>query len=711
MNTTSSCNGTTASSIASTNPCCFEEQYFDGGAWNEVDSDHNSHYDSCSNSINNKCASSTTTNNPDYLYWKEPIVVGYAFGPKKMRSMGVVMAEASRVKVIHEELEEDKYDDDDENDIAEEQQQQQQQQHHEVLFCGEDEMTNNNSNNSNSMTMDSSSLTRNEHHHQRTPSLLTRAALRDHCPAPQSAIITLGNTNDTDLQHIVRYFRSSCSSAAASTSIASVSETTVSTPTTTNSYSTNISNSNSNSNNKHQQQQQRRRGGERNRFPVQISFVPIDPDQKIEDQHGGNFDLILHKLTEDILSCSLMQDSIEKSQYPKQQHPHEQQQQDLQQQKIEDDPSWKRVHALRDYCYNQNRNCCLVDDPKHVQIVMSRSEIANVLKQCLKGVNTSSGIPVKSPRFVVIPERLPPSSQQQQNQNQNQTQELKQALHDNNQGGDNKMLSTPLIVKPLIAAGTKQSHCLSIALKESALSKLPPRSIVQEFVNHDATLYKVYVLGDFVSVYERHSLPNLPADLSNATVDLVEFDSQRPYPKLNDFGLDVVEVDNNNTCTSSTSTDSNTTTCNNQSTTTTSQHSSSTSSSSVPVRVPVTVNEVKPIVDVLKKAFGLELFGFDILIGSNNGDCFVVDVNYFPSYKEVPNFPSLLAQYLTQRVLEQRRKGRMYNNINNNNSTETGTTAAATNAVTQEEDYSSSNSESNAIVPPSKSKNDLERWQ
>ena len=704
MNTTSSCNGTTTSSIASTTPCCFEEQFFDGGAWNEVDSDHNSHYDSCSNnSINNKC-------NPDYLYWKEPIVVGYAFGPKKMRSMGVVMAEASRVKVIHEELEEDKYDDDHNEGDAEEEEQQ--QQHDEVLFCGEDEMANNSSssnlyknNTNNSMTMDSSPLTRSEHHHhQRTPSLLTRAALRDHCPAPQSTIITLGNTNDTDLQHIVRYFRSSCSSAAASTSIASVSETTVSTPTTTNSYTTNVSSNNS----KHQQQQQqRRRGGERNRFPVQISFVPIDPDQKIEDQHGGNFDLILHKLTEDILSCSLMQDSIEKSQYPEQQ-PHvqqqQQQQQDLQQ-KIEDDPSWKRVHALRDYCYNQNRNCCLVDDPKHVQTVMSRSEIANVLKQCLKDVNTTSGIPVKSPRFVVIPERLPPSSQQQQNQNQTQTQELKQALHDNNQGGDTKMLSTPLIVKPLIAAGTKQSHCLSIALKESALSKLPPRSIVQEFVNHDATLYKVYVLGDFVSVYERHSLPNLPADLSNATVDLVEFDSQRPYPKLKDFGLDVVEVNNNNTYTSSKSTDINTASC-----TSAGQHPSASSTSSAPVHVPVTVHEVKPIVDVLKKAFGLELFGFDILIGSNNGDCFVVDVNYFPSYKEVPNFPSLLAQYLTQRVLEQRRKGRMYNNINTSNSTETGTTTAATTAaVTQEEDYSGSKSESNAIVPPSKSKNDLER--
>merc|ERR1712238_349380 len=158
--------------------------------------------------------------------------------------------------------------------------------------------------------------------------------------------------------------------------------------------------------------------------------------------------------------------------------------------------------------------------------------------------------------------------------------------------------------------------------------------------------------------------------LPNATVDLVEFDSQRPYPKLKDFGLNVKM---NAFCSNSTRSDNHTDPCNNGVTnTTTSQHSIYTSalpdllSPSVypPIHVPVTVtvNEVKPIVDVLKEAFGLQLFGFDILMGSNNGECFVVDVNYFPSYKEVPNFPSLLAQYLTQRVLEQRRKGRMPNN-------------------------------------------------
>ena len=545
------------------------------------------------------------SNNSYYSFsesMNKPIVVGYAFGPKKMSTMGVVLAEASRVKVIHEELKEDQYAEDEEQDD-------------EVLLCEEE-----------------------------VPSLLTSAALRGleesrtSGNALKSTIITLGNSNDTDLQHIVRYFRSNCSSAAASASIASMGETTVSTPTTTNSCPT------------YNSYKQRRAGrGERNRFPVQISFVPLDPDQPLEEQHGGKFDLILHKLTEDILACSLNQDNSCSNN-------NEQWQQEIDS-KQTIDPSLRRVRAIRDYCHLRNPNCCLVDDPNHVQALMSRSEIANVLQKCLKGIKTSSGIPVKSPRFVVVPE----CSQCFENENlpqHYQTQDLIQALRDENQG-DGLRLSTPLIVKPLIAAGTKQSHYMLIALKESSLTKLPPKSIVQEFVNHDATLYKVYVLGDFVNVYKRHSLPNLPSDTSEATVDLVEFDSQRPYPKLKDFGMDIEDTGDSD-------------------------------SSHVRGAPLVTREEVKPIVEVLKKAFGLELFGFDILMGSNSGECFVVDVNYFPSYKEVPNFPSLLARYLTQRVLEQRRKGRIRASDRNELSCAGADTSSTT--TTEQDGYRSNSS-------------------
>jgi len=242
----------------------------------------------------------------------------------------------------------------------------------------------------------------------------------------------------------------------------------------------------------------------------------------------------------------------------------------------------------------------MLDDPASVMTLMSRCDIATRLHTCLKGVKTTSGMAVDAPKYIVVKE------------------DASQLLQQLSDAG----LSPPLIVKPLVAAGTKQSHHMTIAVKDSAiLNGIPSNSLIQEYVNHNQKLFKVYVMGKKVHVYERASLPNLPSDVAEiSTVDLVKFDSQHPYPQLKDFGI---------------------LSCND---------------SPVTRSIPVTPDEVMPLVDSLKKAFGLELFGFDILISSEHNAWLVVDVNYFPSYKEVPDFPRQLANYLTQRVLRQRRQ-------------------------------------------------------
>lgn len=57
----------------------------------------------------------------------------------------------------------------------------------------------------------------------------------------------------------------------------------------------------------------------------------------------------------------------------------------------------------------------------------------------------------------------------------------------------------------------------------------------------------------------------------------------------------------------------------------------------------------------LREAFHLDIFGFDVIISSTTGEALVVDVNYFPSYKEVRDFPRLLRRFLRERVMEMRR--------------------------------------------------------
>lgn len=422
------------------------------------------------------------------------VVVGYAFGPKKMKSMGVVMAEASRAEVTPEE------DSGDEN-------------HFQCLKVPQ-------------TVFPVVGVEKSMH------SSLTTEALR---------CLEKASNKKSTINGFLRHFRSTCSSNGGS-----VTETASSTPTTS---ATTTS---------------------RPRLSIQISFVPLDPNSPFEDQCGRDLDLILHKLTEDILSCTLGNcDPLARA----------------------------RVERLSQYQRN-HPSCCMLDDPTNVMTLMSRCDIAMRLHTCLEGITTASGVVVKAPKYIVVKE---------------DTSQLCWQLSDAG-------LSLPLIVKPLVAAGTKQSHHMTIAVKDSAiLNGIPSNSLIQEYVNHDQRLYKVYVMGKNVHVYERASLPNLPSDVAEkATKDLVKFDSQHPYPQLKDFGISTFDT------------------------------------APVTRSISVTPDEVMPLVDSLKQAFGLELFGFDILISSDHNDWLVVDVNYFPSYKEVPDFPRQLANYLTQRVLRQR---------------------------------------------------------
>jgi inositol-1,3,4-trisphosphate 5/6-kinase / inositol-tetrakisphosphate 1-kinase len=396
------------------------------------------------------------------------------------------------------------------------------------------------------------------------------------------------------------------------------------------------------------------------------SFTNVDIP--LEDQQGGQIDVILHKLTEDILCMSQIESTMTSlaglistgnaaAAVPfsclvgcplQQNHNHppfpqpvivtdsrdvgcDHQHQPRTREQLD---STRRIQQLLDYKHN-NMECCLVDHPMSVQTVMSRADIATTLQLCLQNVQTTSGIQVRSPAYAVVHD-----------------------ISSNIHSVPWHNLSFPIIVKPLTAAGTKASHAMTVIMENDNLNilqsilrdKVP--CLCQEYLNHDAVLYKVYVLGDFISVHQRRSLPNLPRIPTTASGTAtyppksvythVEFDSQRPYPHLSDFGytnlhtgiyddddIESENIDQINVVDKMTN----------------------------DTAYIVNAKEVKPIVDALKRAFRLELFGFDILMTTTNGPpqyqqsvqptMLVVDVNYFPSYKEVTDFPTLLAQYLT----------------------------------------------------------------
>lgn len=51
---------------------------------------------------------------------------------------------------------------------------------------------------------------------------------------------------------------------------------------------------------------------------------------------------------------------------------------------------------------------------------------------------------------------------------------------------------------------------MAIIFSEEDLQDIQPPCVIQSFINHNAVLYKVFVVGDSYTVVERPSLKNFP---------------------------------------------------------------------------------------------------------------------------------------------------------------------------------------------------------
>lgn len=189
-------------------------------------------------------------------------------------------------------------------------------------------------------------------------------------------------------------------------------------------------------------------------------------------------------------------------------------------------------------------------------------------------------------------------------------------------------LRFPLICKCNFGSGVPDSHVMSIVLSEEGLTSLKPPIILQEYLNHYSTVHKVYVLGETYHISSRPSIESI--DISNndyGETKIITFDSQKAYPSL----------------TSSNSTSSSI---------------GSYSAGIIKKKLPITPSDLeesgflKKYTNELGSKFGLSLYGYDIIVveDSTDFDIAIVDVNYFPSFKEYPNFNQSLRNYLKSKV-------------------------------------------------------------
>ncbi|OAD56337.1 Inositol-tetrakisphosphate 1-kinase, partial [Eufriesea mexicana] len=66
----------------------------------------------------------------------------------------------------------------------------------------------------------------------------------------------------------------------------------------------------------------------------------------------------------------------------------------------------------------------------------------------------------------------------------------------------------PFLCKPLVAQGSNDAHKMMVIFNEQGLKDCPRPCVAQEFINHNAVLHKIYIVGENFHVFERPSFKN-----------------------------------------------------------------------------------------------------------------------------------------------------------------------------------------------------------
>nr|VDD04658.1 unnamed protein product [Brassica oleracea] len=231
------------------------------------------------------------------------------------------------------------------------------------------------------------------------------------------------------------------------------------------------------------------------------------------------------------------------------------------------------MEELRKYMEDQNA-CAVVDPLQHIYPVLDRLKMQHILLG-LEDL-TASGRKIRGACFHQIDSYDEP--------------DLAQNL---SRAG----LSLPCIVKPQVACGVADAHSMAIVFRVEDFKDLntPVPAIIQEYVDHSSRIFKFYVLGEKIFHAVKKSIPSsstLRKSAEENGLRPILFDSLKSLPVGSANQNPVDEID---------------------------------------------LELVTEAANWLRKKLDLTIFGFDVVIQEGTRDHVVVDLNYLPSFKEVPD--------------------------------------------------------------------------
>ncbi|XP_029983500.1 inositol-tetrakisphosphate 1-kinase [Sphaeramia orbicularis] len=282
-----------------------------------------------------------------------------------------------------------------------------------------------------------------------------------------------------------------------------------------------------------------------------IEVVQLDLSQPLEDQ--GPLDVIIHKLTDLILEADQ-----------------------------NDSQAVLLVQRVQDYI-DAHPKTIVLDPLPAIRTLLDRCksyQLVHRIESCMQDER------ICSPPFMVLNTECSPDVLEQ----------IKK------QG-----LTFPFICKTRVAHGTN-SHEMAIIFSEEDLKDVKPPCVIQSFINHNAVLYKVFVVGDSYTVVERPSLKNFPAGPADRKA--IFFNSHnvsKPESSSDLTSRDNVEG----------------------------------------VSQPPSDDVIRELSRSLRQALGVSLFGIDVIINNQTGQHAVIDINAFPGYEGVPEFFNDLLNHIS----------------------------------------------------------------
>ncbi|CAL5348157.1 unnamed protein product [Camellia sinensis] len=317
-----------------------------------------------------------------------------------------------------------------------------------------------------------------------------------------------------------------------------------------------------------------------------LIFMPITFELPLSSQLQ-EIDIVLHKATDEIVSIEMTTSSecFDKITYTTGMH------------ELERSIAWCNgknsscgtlVHARKEPLSANNAkvyikhksDICMIDPLDNIYAVLDRLKIQQILLG-LENLNVEGRCKIRAPHFLKVDNFIEP----------NLVHRLLEAK-----------LTLPSIVKPQVACGVADAHSMeAIVFRAEDFNGLsvPLPVVVQkrEYVDHASTLFKFYVLGDKVFHAVKKSTPNADSLIKlsekNGLKPLL-FDSLKSLPTAKEKQL-------------------------------TADHQQ------------IDLELVTDAACWLRRMLDLTIFGFDVVIQENTGDHVIVDVNYLPSFKEVPD--------------------------------------------------------------------------